>query len=72
MPSLDRPPRVEAPAEPPPEEAHGEQIVDLPAREALTIVDPAVFGLGIPSPLARTAAQPPATPDAPEAPVPET
>jgi hypothetical protein len=63
---------VEAPAEPPPEEAQGEQIVDLPAREALSIVDPAVFGFGIPSPFARTADQPAATTDAPEGPVPKT
>ena len=72
MPSLDRPPHVEAAAETPLEEAQGEQIVDLPAREALSIVDPAVFGFGIPSPFARPAAQPTVAADGLEAPVAET
>jgi hypothetical protein len=73
MPSLGRFPRTESPSEePPPEELQGEQIVDLPSREALSIVDPGAFGLGIPLPFGWTAGEPPAAADAPEAPVPET
>ena len=39
-----------------PQELQEEQIIDLPAREALSIVDPGVFGVGIP--IGRTADQP--------------
>jgi hypothetical protein len=46
------------------DELEQQQIVDLPAREALSIVDPGVFGVGIPPPLGRTADQPPTEPDA--------
>ena len=70
MPSLDRSPRTEASSEEqPPEELEGEQIVDLPSREALSVVDPGAFGFGIPLPFGRIPAEPPAAPDAP---VPET
>jgi hypothetical protein len=31
-----------------PEELQGEQVVDLPSREALSIVDPGIFGVGLP------------------------
>jgi hypothetical protein len=73
MPPLDQPPRTEAPhEEPPPEELQGEQIVDLPSREALSVVDPGVFGLGIPLPFARAAGQSPTSGGAPPPPVPET
>ena len=45
MPSLDRSPRTEASSEEqPPEELEGEQIVDLPSREALSVVDPGAEG----------------------------
>jgi hypothetical protein len=36
-----------------------QQVVDLPTREALSIVDPGAFGVGIPLPVGRTADQPP-------------
>jgi hypothetical protein len=73
MPSLDRSPQTDASSEDLlPEELHGEQIVDLPSREALSVVDPGAFGLGISLPFGRTVAQPPAAAAAPEAPVPET
>ena len=39
-----------------------QQIFDLPSREALSVVDPGVFGVGIPFPLGRTADAPPAAP----------
>ena len=42
------------------DELEQQQIDDLPAREALSIVDPGVFGVGIPPPLGRTPDQPPA------------
>jgi hypothetical protein len=48
-----------------PEELEDEQIVDLPAREALSIVDPGAFGLGYALPIGRTEA-PPTTPDSVE------
>jgi hypothetical protein len=57
--------------ESPPEELQGEQIVDLPSREALSVVDPGVFGLGVPLPFARAAGQSPTTGGAPQASVPE-
>jgi hypothetical protein len=44
-----------------PEELQDEQIIDLPSREALTIVDPAIFGAGLPPLLGRTPAVTPAT-----------
>jgi hypothetical protein len=48
-----------------PEELQEEQIVDLPAREALSIVDPGAFGLGYSLPIGRP--EPPATtPDSAE------
>jgi hypothetical protein len=73
MPSLDRSPRTEASSEEqPPEELQGEQIVDLPSREALSVVDPGAFGFGIPMPLGQTAGEPPAAADTPDAAVPET
>ena len=61
--------RLEREPEPSPdesvaEELQDEQIVDLPSREALSIVDPGVFGVGIP--IGRTADQPPATSDTAE------
>jgi hypothetical protein len=44
-----------------PDEALEEQIVDLPSREALSIVNPGVFTPfpGVPAPLGRTADAPP-------------
>jgi hypothetical protein len=51
-----------------PEELQDEQIVDLPSREALTIVDPAIFGAGLPPVLGRTAPASPATPEGAEPP----
>jgi hypothetical protein len=57
-----------------PDEAVEEQIVDLPSREALSIVDPGIFGPnpGVPAPLGRTAhATPPTTSDGAE-PIPPT
>ncbi len=47
------------------EELQDEQIIDLPSREALSIVDPGIFGAGLP-PLGRTADLPPATPEGAE------
>ena len=49
-----------------PEELQDEQIFDLPSREALSIVDPGIFGAGLVPPLGRTADQPPATPEGAE------
>ena len=73
MRSLDPSPQTEASSEEqPPEELEGEQIVDLPSREALSVVDPGAFGFGIPMPLGHTAGEPPAAADAPDAAVPET
>ena len=43
-----------------------EQVFDLPSREALSIVDPGVFGVGIPIPLGRTADAAPAAPGSAE------
>lgn len=43
-------------------EALGEaQVIDLPAREAMSIVDPGIFGVGIP--IGRIADQPPLAAD---------
>ena len=58
--------RPERDAEPEPDESvaevlQNEQIVDLPSREALSIVDPGAFGVSIP--IGRTADVPPATGD---------
>jgi hypothetical protein len=53
-----------------PEELQDEQIIDLPSREALTIVDPAVFGAGLPPLFGRTVVSPPATPEGAEPPPP--
>ena len=58
--------RLEREPEPSPdesvaEELQDEQIVDLPSREALSIVDPGAFGVSIP--IGRTADVPPATGD---------
>jgi hypothetical protein len=51
------------PTEPLPEDLEDvELIVDLPPREALSIVDPGIFGLRNPMILGRTA-DVPATPD---------
>jgi hypothetical protein len=36
-----------------PEELQDEQVVDLPARHALSIVDPGIFGAGLPPALGR-------------------
>jgi hypothetical protein len=44
-----------------PDELDSEQIVDLPPREALSIVDPGIFGLRNPILLARTTDAPPST-----------
>ena len=44
----------------PTEELLEEQIVDLPAREALSIVDPGIFGVRVPPTLGRPAVPPPA------------
>jgi len=45
-----------------PEELQDEQIVDLPSREALSIVDPGIFSLGLPQQLPRAPVPPtPAT-----------
>jgi hypothetical protein len=72
MPSVDQPPETEAPnAEAPLEEVQGEQIVDLPSREALSVVDPGALGLGIPLPFARAADQSPTAGGAPQAAAPE-
>jgi hypothetical protein len=71
MPSLDREsaPDLEPTNEDRvPEELQGEQIVDLPTREALSIVDPGAFGIGIPMPLARPVGPPPTTGATPSAP----
>ena len=51
------PPKEEGPTE----ELLEEQIVDLPAREALSIVDPGIFGVRVPVTLGRPAEPPPAT-----------
>jgi hypothetical protein len=53
-----------------PEELQGEQIVDLPSREALSIVDPGMLGIGLPLPLGRTPDPSPATPENAEPPAP--
>ena len=67
MPSSDwTPPRRRPPTsteEPLAEELEQQQVVDLPAREALSIVDPTAFGVGIPVPVGRTADQQPAEAD---------
>ena len=39
-----------------------EQIVDLPAREALSIVDPSGLGIGMPIPFGKPPESVPATP----------
>ena len=54
---------------PPPEEqladdVEEQQIIDLPSREALSVVDPGIFGVGLPQVIPRTP-QPP-TPVAPD------
>jgi hypothetical protein len=60
-------PNEPLPNEPLQEEIEDQQIVDLPAREALSIVDPGIFGLRTPTILGRTADQPTAAePAAPE------
>ena len=68
MPSSDKTPNSRRPPtsteEPLAEELEQQQIVDLPAREALSIVDPGAFGVGIPVPVGRTADQPPVEPEA--------
>jgi len=51
------------------EELEGEQIIDLPAREALSIVDPSLIGFRS-VPIGRTADQPP--PEEPMDRLPET
>jgi hypothetical protein len=63
--------RPEREPEPAPDESvaevlQNEQIVDLPSREALSIVDPGAFGVSIP--IGRTADVPPATSETPETP----
>jgi len=42
-----------------------QQIFDLPSREALSIVDPGIFGAGLP-PLGRMPTPQPATPEGAE------
>jgi hypothetical protein len=44
--------------QPLPEELDSEQIVDLPPREALSIVDPGIFGLRNPAVLPRPVDEP--------------
>jgi hypothetical protein len=46
----------------PAEDALDEQIIDLPPREALSIVDPSGFGIGVPMPLGKPPESVPATP----------
>jgi hypothetical protein len=55
-----------------PDELQDEQIIDLPSREALSIVDPGIFGVGlpqvapgkpeVPAPATPENAEPPTTP----------
>lgn len=61
-------PNEPLPGEAPSDEEIDEQhIVDLPARQVLSIVDPGIFGLRTPAILARPADQPPpAEPTGPE------
>jgi hypothetical protein len=47
-----------------PEELQDEQVIDLPSREALSIVDPGIFGVGLPSVGPKPTA--PATPESVE------
>jgi hypothetical protein len=42
-----------SPQAPLPQEIEEEQIIDLPSRHALTIVDPGIFGFGNPLPIGR-------------------
>jgi hypothetical protein len=54
-----------------PDELQDEQIIDLPSREALSIVDPGIFGVslpqavpgkpGVPAPATPENAEPPTT-----------
>jgi hypothetical protein len=60
-------PKDEQPTEPQPPELESEQIVDLPAREALSIVDPGIFGLRVPVPIARSVDDAPSTLESVEA-----
>ena len=46
-----------------PEELENEQIIDLPPREALSIVDPGIFGLNNPLAAVRPLDRPPTGPD---------
>jgi hypothetical protein len=56
---------------PPGEDLHAdEQIIDLPPREALSIVDPGIFSLA--PPLGRIADPPPATDAGPDTATPAT
>jgi hypothetical protein len=64
MPSSERTPtwrrQPTSTEEPLADELEQQQVFDLPAREALSIVDPTAFGVGVPLPVGRTADQPPA------------
>ena len=62
------PPKEEGPTE----ELLEEQIVDLPSREALSIVDPGIFGVRVPLPLGRPADPPPPASDGVEPAAPAT
>jgi hypothetical protein len=47
-----------------PQAVEDEQVFDLPPREALSIVDPGIFGANPALPIGRTADQPPSPGDA--------
>ena len=61
MPQHKEPARVE---ESPPDELADEQIVELPPRDALSIVDPGILGAGTPIPIRPLDPVPPDTADA--------
>jgi len=62
-------PRDELPEERLPDELQDEQIIDLPSREALSIVDPGIFGVSLPTAVpAKPVVPAPVTPENAEPP----